>query len=901
MSCPFIADHSASSEVIKDENTENNSNIDFDLASAVCSIHQACTIDGDIDVILDKAVSVLKNLYNPDIVEIYISNKRDSKYFKDISDLHKSGFSMSDSEIVSDRSRGIAELSIANKKLIVISDCSDLPRFNSSYDRLSNTTTRNIICSPIELENSVIGVVFLINIPQLQSFKDDVDSLKVENNDSGSLKYEPVDLIKSFELLIKSLSTALTQSYQLIKSRLNNQRSQSILAILRTRSLDHSSLDKLLQVTIDAIDLSMSCPQLVSIYLCDHTRKEIFICASKDGMEGLTISYGQGIAGYVAQTMETIRLDDAYEDSRFLHTVDEYTGSCTQSVLCVPVPAFANDSSAIALIQVINKRILCTSHQNSFTDTSYNSHNNNSLYTNFSEYDEETLKLIAKELAIGLRMRAKELYVLKYNNSSANTTRYSASTTMDNGHSEKKAEVTTPIENTRMLQQRLSHVSLASLEYSLLQDYASTAYRYKYRVINDKLIRGAMIPISNPSTHTASTTRSRSSTSSDTMSSDSVFSSNDNTTTENIRSTCDENDNNYANDFTLQITPQSTLTLKIPIVNSSLIADNNCIGRFTVEEADAAINDYNFDPFVTNDDDLIALSMHMFRSYNLLETFSIKPAILHRFLVVIHGLYHVDNPFHNFKHGWSVMHLTYNILRQGCADEYLTSLDILAILVAAICHDVDHTGYSNGFEISTRSLLAVLYSNDSVLERHHAATTNRVLNNFESQFGFLNNLSLQDKQDFRKLIIEAIFATDMSKHFETVDRLITRSALEPHEMFDKNDVESRIELCKYVLHSADIGAQTQTNQLAMKWTNYCIQEFSNQADKEIELGVEPTSYMIGLRGNDTKCMRLQFGFVDGVVLPLWSALAKCFPKLTPSIDRLMVNKKYYADKCEVRL
>jgi 3'5'-cyclic nucleotide phosphodiesterase len=48
-------------------------------------------------------------------------------------------------------------------------------------------------------------------------------------------------------------------------------------------------------------------------------------------------------------------------------------------------------------------------------------------------------------------------------------------------------------------------------------------------------------------------------------------------------------------------------------------------------------------------------------------------------------------------------------------------------LLAAFCHDIDHTGMNNAFEINAKSDLALLHSDDSVLEKHHAHMTFKLL------------------------------------------------------------------------------------------------------------------------------------------------------------------------------
>lgn len=49
-----------------------------------------------------------------------------------------------------------------------------------------------------------------------------------------------------------------------------------------------------------------------------------------------------------------------------------------------------------------------------------------------------------------------------------------------------------------------------------------------------------------------------------------------------------------------------------------------------------------------------------------------------------------DNYFHNFYHGVSVLHVSYLSLIIERVQEWITPLDMLACLTAALCHDIDH-------------------------------------------------------------------------------------------------------------------------------------------------------------------------------------------------------------------
>jgi len=53
----------------------------------------------------------------------------------------------------------------------------------------------------------------------------------------------------------------------------------------------------------------------------------------------------------------------------------------------------------------------------------------------------------------------------------------------------------------------------------------------------------------------------------------------------------------------------------------------------------------------------------------------------------------------------------------------LNQLEIFAVTLAAVCHDVDHPGLTNAFLVAASDPIALRYNDKAVLESHHAATT----------------------------------------------------------------------------------------------------------------------------------------------------------------------------------
>ena len=123
-----------------------------------------------------------------------------------------------------------------------------------------------------------------------------------------------------------------------------------------------------------------------------------------------------------------------------------------------------------------------------------------------------------------------------------------------------------------------------------------------------------------------------------------------------------------------------------------------------------------FNVWCYSPDDLLVFSYAMFEEMRLIDEFQIIPETLKSFLLTVRQNYH-DNPFHNWYHGFSVLHFSYLALRLLTnASEYLTQHDVLALMIGSLCHDIDHPGNTNSFEINTSSELALIHNDLSVLE-----------------------------------------------------------------------------------------------------------------------------------------------------------------------------------------
>ncbi len=113
-------------------------------------------------------------------------------------------------------------------------------------------------------------------------------------------------------------------------------------------------LDSLLAQVIDAVTEAMQADR-ATIYLVDWARGELFSkVAHLPELPEIRLAIGQGIAGYVAETGETINLEHSSADPRFLDAIDRETGYATDNLLCVPVKDRTGE--IIGVLQLLNKQ-----------------------------------------------------------------------------------------------------------------------------------------------------------------------------------------------------------------------------------------------------------------------------------------------------------------------------------------------------------------------------------------------------------------------------------------------------------------------------------------------------------------------------------------------------------------
>mmetsp|Transcript_151976 Transcript_151976/g.487878 ORF Transcript_151976/g.487878 Transcript_151976/m.487878 type:complete len:1408 (-) Transcript_151976:130-4353(-) len=307
---------------------------------------------------------------------------------------------------------------------------------------------------------------------------------------------------------------------------------------------------------------------------------------------------------------------------------------------------------------------------------------------------------------------------------------------------------------------------------------------------------------------------------------------------------------------------KGNITFSIAQEDSAICMDDFSI--VTELLAGTQILDWDFDSSFMQNADLSRLIHPVFSAFDLQVDFRISDSTLTAFAQQVSQGY-FKNPFHNYAHAWSVFqactHMLYTL--QGAANTFLCRVDVLSLLVGALCHDIGHPGTNNMFQQKICSDIALLYNDVSILENHHAATCFKVMVD-TPEANVLRSLSKKEFRNARRFICHGILSTDMSRH----ERELTLLRAHLNTPFTKDSEDDRQLAVASLLHAADLSNPCREPALAERWARLLAEEFRLQAKKEEETGVEVSTFMLGgyKAGNE-------IFFIQTFVKPLWDTMA----------------------------
>ncbi|KNE58590.1 hypothetical protein AMAG_04155 [Allomyces macrogynus ATCC 38327] len=201
-------------------------------------------------------------------------------------------------------------------------------------------------------------------------------------------------------------------------------------------------------------------------------------------------------------------------------------------------------------------------------------------------------------------------------------------------------------------------------------------------------------------------------------------------------------------------------------------------------------------------------------------------ADLVQFVTVVAANYNAP-PFHRFTHAVSVAQAAHVMVRALNVKEELSKDAVVMLLVAGVCHDVDHQGFTNMYHCATESELATMYNNTCPMENHHAAVTNALL---QSEYSPLRHMDPAAARHFRASVTQLILATDMGKH----ESILVQGARVPSVTSTGEiahwDAQHRMAFLQVLLKAADLSNELRAAPVADPWSAALYRELNHEQD-----------------------------------------------------------------------
>ncbi|XP_075685627.1 dual 3',5'-cyclic-AMP and -GMP phosphodiesterase 11A [Rhinoderma darwinii] len=310
--------------------------------------------------------------------------------------------------------------------------------------------------------------------------------------------------------------------------------------------------------------------------------------------------------------------------------------------------------------------------------------------------------------------------------------------------------------------------------------------------------------------------------------------------------------------------------------------------------SELSIDDIHFDDFSLDVDEMITAALRMFMELGMVQKFKIDYETLCRWLLTIRKNYRMVL-YHNWRHAFNVCQLMFAMLTTAGFQEILTDIEILAVLVGCLCHDLDHRGTNNAFQAKSGSALSQLYGTSATLEHHHFNHAVMILQS--EGHNIFANLSSQQYSDLMQLLKQSILATDITLYFERRNEFF--------ELVSKGDYnwnvkDHRIIFRSMLMTACDLGAATKPWEISRQVAELVTNEFFEQGDRErSELKLTPSA--IFDRNRKDELPRLQLEWIDNICFPLYETLVKINGKLTPMLDSVITNRSKWEEMHKNRL
>uniref|UniRef100_A0A2K5EQL7 Phosphodiesterase n=1 Tax=Aotus nancymaae TaxID=37293 RepID=A0A2K5EQL7_AOTNA len=325
------------------------------------------------------------------------------------------------------------------------------------------------------------------------------------------------------------------------------------------------------------------------------------------------------------------------------------------------------------------------------------------------------------------------------------------------------------------------------------------------------------------------------------------------------------------------------------------------------------INKFHFSDLPLTELELVKCGIQMYYELKVVDKFHIPQEALVRFMYSLSKGYRKIT-YHNWRHGFNVGQTMFSLLVTGKLKRYFTDLEALAMVTAAFCHDIDHRGTNNLYQMKSQNPLAKLHGS-SILERHHLEFGKTLLR--DESLNIFQNLNRRQHEHAIHMMDIAIIATDLALYFKKrtmFQKIVDQSKMykSEHEWTQYMMLEqTRKEIVMAMMMTAcDLSAITkpwEVQRASQYWRQQVAllvaAEFWEQGDLERTVLQQNPIPMMD-RNKADELPKLQVGFIDFVCTFVYKEFSRFHEEITPMLDGITNNRKEWkslADEYDAKM
>ncbi|XP_053484756.1 cGMP-specific 3',5'-cyclic phosphodiesterase isoform X2 [Ictalurus furcatus] len=631
---------------------------------------------------------------------------------------------------------------------------------------------------------------------------------------------------------------------------------------------------------------------------------------------GIRLEWNKGIVGHVAATGQPLNIKNAYEDPRFNAEVDQITGYKTQSILCMPIKNHRDEVVGVA--QAINKRCGENStfteqdekdfssylafsgivlHNAQLYETSQLENRRNRVLLDLASLifeEQQSLEVLLRKIAATILsfMQAQECTIFISDDETSNA--FSSVFHME--YEELSGSVDFPNRDSdvskinymyaQYVKNTMEPLNIPDVT-NLMSDqrFPWTSENPDSPTYNVKSL--LCTPIRNGKKDKVIGVCQLVNKMDESMGEVKAFNRNDEQFLEAFAIFCGLGIQNTQMYETVErAMAKQEVTLEVLSYHASAgEEETRALEAATIPSAQSLrILEFSFSDFDLSEAETTQATIRMFVDLKLVQNFQMKYKSLCQWILSVKKNYRKNVAYHNWRHAFNTSQCMFAILKSGRLQNNLNDMEILAMMIATLCHDLDHRGVNNSFIKRSDHPLAQLYCH-SIMEHHHFDQCLMILNSPGSQI--LSSLSLDEYKTTLKMIEKAILATDLALYMKKRTEFFE---LAKNNQFNWEDDCHRDLLRSMLMTACDISAITKPWPVQKRIAELVATEFFEQGDKEREeLNIEPIDLMN--REKRDKIPSMQVSFIDAICVQLYETLASMSDFCSPLLEGCRKNRQ----------